>query len=55
MIELEKINKRLEEIPLQINNIIAEKNQLLVYRQALEDTIKKEEPKEKVKKIKNES
>ena len=55
MLELEKIDKRLLEIPRQVDQLIAERNQLLGYKQALEDAKNKEKPKEKVKKIINES
>ena len=51
MLTLEQIDKRLEEIPLQMNQIIAERNQLLGYKQALEDSEPKEEPKSKTKKL----
>lgn len=57
MLELEQINKRLSEIPLQLEQIVAERNQLLGYKQALEDVNKPEEkPNGKAKKSeKNES
>ena len=56
MLELEKINKRLNEIPGQLEQIIAERNQLLGYKQALEDVKTSEEkPKDKGKSVKNES
>ena len=63
MLELEAIKNRLEEIPKQLDQIIAERNQLLGYKQALEDCDKcnKEHPSEKLKsedkpkKVKNEN
>ena len=57
MLELKAIEKRLEEIPRQLDQIMAERNQLLGYKQALEDANKPEEkPNGKVKKSeKNES
>jgi len=52
MLELEQINKRLGEIPTQIEQIMAERNQLLGYKKALEDVKESEKkPNEKVKKL----
>ena len=46
--KLEEIEKRLQELPLIIEQAKAEQNQLLGYKQALLD-IKKEDNKEKKK------
>ena len=53
MLELEGIDKRLKEIPMQLEQIIAERNQLLGYKQALEDSSEKPEdkPNGKIKKL----
>ena len=56
MLTLEQIDNRLNEIPKQLESIVAERNQLLGYKQALEDSEKpKEDSKDKIKKLKNES
>ena len=54
MLELEAINNRLEEIPKQLDQIMAERNQLLGYKQALEDS-EKLKSEDKPKKVKNEN
>ena len=57
MLELEQIDKRLIEIPAQVEQLIAERNQLLGYKKALEDSKESEvKPNGKLKKLeKNES
>ena len=51
MLELKEIDKRLADIPVQIDQIIAERNQLLGYKKALEDSAKKSEGNSKIKKL----
>ena len=41
----EWIEKRLQEIPIQLEQLVAERNQLLGYKQALDDSSKKPEDK----------
>ena len=58
MLELEHIDKRLVEIPSQVEKLLAERNQLLGYKMALADSSEKSEdkPNGKIKKLgKNES
>ena len=53
MLEIEKIQERLKEIPTVIEQLIAEKNQLLGYQQAINDSDKKNaDNKEKKEKLK---
>ena len=52
MLEIDGINKRLSEIPAQLEQIMAERNQLLGYKKALEDAeTAKENSNGKIKKI----
>ena len=62
MLTLEQIDNRLNEIPKQLESIVAERNQLLGYKKALEDADvfnkpgfneSKEKPSLKVKKMEN--
>ena len=62
MLTLEQIDNRLNEIPKQLESIVAERNQLLGYKKALEDADvfnkpgfneSKEKPKQKAKKMEN--
>tara|TARA_Y100000310_G_C20424277_1_gene688230 strand:- start:48 stop:197 length:150 start_codon:yes stop_codon:yes gene_type:complete len=49
MMKIEDIDERLKEVPVILEQLKAEQNQLLGYKQALLDIAKEKEDKEKIK------